>query len=237
MLLKCQLRKIDLASFDPSDKIMAEERDEIKFSPLNVGHAEKVAKLHVLGISSGFISSLGVGFVSSLYEAIAESRSSFGFVAEEKDKILGFVSFATNLSQLYKSVLLRKGLMFTLCLAGKMMKLQRLKKAFETLVYPFRVKKRGLPSGELLAVVVTNESRRRNLATDLVMKGLAECARRDIQKVKVMVSTNNEPANRLYLKCGFRLVGQIVNHGILSNIYVASIGSSPLYNKDSGQDC
>jgi RimJ/RimL family protein N-acetyltransferase len=34
-------------------------------------------------------------------------------------------------------------------------------------------------------------------------------------------SAHNTLANKLYLKCGFELVGQIENHGIISNLYVA----------------
>jgi len=61
------------------------------------------------------------------------------------------------------------------------------------------------------------------VATQLVQAGLQECEKRGIDKIKVLVGAENEPANKLYLKCGFELVGQIENHGILSNIYVKKI--------------
>ena len=53
-------------------------------------YASLVANLHISGIPAGFISSLGIDFVTVLYEAIAEDENSFGFVA-----------FSTNLSKLY----------------------------------------------------------------------------------------------------------------------------------------
>ena len=46
---------------------------------LDVSDASQVARLHITGISTGFISSLGLEFVTALYEAIAESEYSFGF--------------------------------------------------------------------------------------------------------------------------------------------------------------
>lgn len=67
-----------------------------------------MAKLHIEGVSTGFISSLGIDFVTSLYEAITQSKDSFGFVAEENGEVLGFVAFTTNLNKLYKSVILKK---------------------------------------------------------------------------------------------------------------------------------
>jgi len=67
-------------------------------------YASQVAQLHVDGIPSDFISSLGVGFVKALYEAIANAENSFGFIAIEDGKVLGFIAFTTNLKKLYKSI-------------------------------------------------------------------------------------------------------------------------------------
>lgn len=184
-------------------------------------HAQDIAALHIQGITTGFISSLGIDFVTALYEAIAESNSSFGFVAKENDSVLGFVAFTTNINKLYKSTIMRKGWRFVLLLAGKMFSLKRIKKTLETLFYPRRIKKMNLPDAELLSIVIAPEERGKGLATQLTQKGFAECARRGVEKVKVLVGADNKPANNLYLKCGFELVGQIDSHGIVSNIYVA----------------
>ncbi|MHC5163263.1 MAG: hypothetical protein ACYSO4_09160 [Planctomycetota bacterium] len=41
--------------------------------PLEKEHAAQVAQLHMTGIPTGFISSLGKKFVAALYESIAQS--------------------------------------------------------------------------------------------------------------------------------------------------------------------
>ena len=187
-------------------------------------HTSEIAKLHIQGINTGFISSLGIDFVTALYKAIAESNSSFGFVAEEEDRVLGFVAFTTNLNKLYKSVILKRGLRFAFLLAGKMLSLQQIKKVFETLFYPARIKKIDLPAAELLSIVVAEQARGRGLAKLLLQKGFEECANRSIDKVQVLVGADNKPANELYKKCSFELVAQIDNHGVLSNIYIAKTG-------------
>jgi len=194
----------------------------MKFGKLESSHAEQVAKLHIEGISTGFISSLGLDFVTALYEAIAEDKNSFGFVAEEDEKVLGFIALTSNLNRLYKSVILKKGCRFALLLAGKMFSMKRIKKVFETLSYPGRIKKMELPSAELLSIVVAEEGRGKGLGTQLLQKRFQECQKRKIEKVKVLVGADNERANKLYLKCGFELVGQVDNHGVVSNIYVAN---------------
>ncbi|GAI39468.1 unnamed protein product [marine sediment metagenome] len=135
--------------------------NNLKITELLPEHAFQTAKLHISGISTGFISSLGIDFVTALYEAVAKSKSSFGFVAEENGKLLGFVAFTTNINKLYKSVILKKGWRFALLLAGKMFSLQQIKKVFETLFYPARIKKTDLPAAELLSVVVAEQARGR----------------------------------------------------------------------------
>jgi len=194
--------------------------------PLKTEHAHDIAALHIQGINTGFISSLGIDFVTALYEAITRSKSSFGFEVEEGDKVLGFVTFTTNLNRLYKSIIATKGWRFALLLAGKMFSLKRIRKVFETLFYPSRVKKMNLPSAELLSIVVNPEKYHSGLATKLVRKSFEHCQKIGLDKVKVLVAADNGPANKLYLKCGFKLVGQLDNHGVTSNIYEAQINKA-----------
>lgn len=197
---------------------------QVQLKLLQSVHTQRVAELHIQGISTGFISSLGIDFVKSLYEAIAQSKDCFGFVVEENCSVLGFVVFATNLNKLYRSVVLKKGPHFAFLLSGKMFSLKRIRKALETLFYPRRINKLNLPSSELLALVVAPRGRRKGLATQLLKGGFQQCQKQGIEKIKVLVGAANEPANKLYLKCGFEFAGQIESHGVISNIYVANTG-------------
>ena len=184
-------------------------------------HAPEVARLHLEAIKTGFISSLGLDFITALYEAIAKTKSGFGFVAVRSQTLIGFVAFATNISALYKSVLWKKGLTFVSLLAGRMFSFQNLKRTLETLFYPARIKTGGLPAAELLSMAVTEEQRHKGIASELIREGLVMCANKGIEKVKVLVDADNKPANNSYLKSGFELAAQIDNHGIRSNVYVA----------------
>ena len=196
----------------------------MEFKDLQAAHAGQVAALHIQCISTGFISSMGIDFVTSLYDAIVKSKSSLGVVAVKNGKVIGFVAFTTNLNKLYKSIIRRKGLKFALLLAGNVLSLRRIKKIFETLSYPARIKKMNLPSAELLSIAVAPEERRKGLASQLIEKGLRLYRKTGVDKVKVLIGADNKAGNKLYLKSGFELIGQIVNHGVLSNIYVAKTG-------------
>lgn len=185
-------------------------------------YSNQVAALHISGISTGFISSLGLGFVTALYESIAEDDNSFGFVAVEDDKVLGFVAFSTNLSKLYKYVILKKGFKFAFILARKLMSVQAIKKVWANLFYPKKMKQMDLPDAELLSIAVAPEGRGKGLAKQLTEAGFEECQKRGIDKVKVLVAAENQAANKLYQKCGFEFKMQIESHAVPSNIYVAS---------------
>lgn len=193
----------------------------MEITPIKQYCDRQITCLHIDGIRTGFISSLGQPFVQALYAAIIKSKDCFGFVAEENTDVVGFIVFTKNLNKLYKSIIFKNGLRFALLIAGKMFSFNRIKKIFETLLYPNRIKSSNLPSAELLSIVVAKDQQGRGLGTKLAQRGLSECASRGIDAVKVLVGAENQPANQLYLKCGFKLVGQIFNHGVLSNIYVA----------------
>jgi ribosomal protein S18 acetylase RimI-like enzyme len=199
-----------------------------KISLVRFKHIEKdlfpeIAVLHIQGIPTGFISSLGQEFVAVLYEAIAKDKNSFGFVAVEEDELLGFVAFSINLSKLYKHVALKKGFKFVFVLAKRMLSLQVIKKVWDNLFYPSKMRKMDLPDAELLSIVIAPEGRGRGIAKQLVDAGFGECLKRKIEKVKVLVAADNEAANKLYKKCGFQFHSEMNSHGIKSNIYVAEI--------------
>ncbi|MCE5340995.1 MAG: GNAT family N-acetyltransferase [Planctomycetaceae bacterium] len=173
---------------------------------------------------------MGPKFVAALYQAITEDKNSFGFVAVENEKILGFVAFSLNLSRLYKYVALKKGFSFAFVLAKRMLSLHVIKKIWDNLFYPSKMKKMDLPDAELLSIAVALEGRGRGIAKQLVDAGFEECRKRGINKVKVLVAADNEAANKLYQKCGFEFVTQIESHGVQSNIYVKNLKEEKWYD-------
>jgi predicted ATP-grasp superfamily ATP-dependent carboligase/GNAT superfamily N-acetyltransferase len=195
--------------------------DEVRIAALLPEHARAVAELHISGIKTGFISSLGVDFVTALYEAIAKSTYGYGFVAIMSGRVVGFASFATDLGGLYKSVIRKNGLRFIFSLARKMLSPNTARKAIETLFYPTRIRNMQLPAAEFLSMVVSADARRKGLATEFIKAGFAEAASRGIDKLKILAAVDIKPINKLYEKLGFELVGQINNHGVISNVYVA----------------
>lgn len=196
------------------------ENGTVQVLPLTVKYAHDAAVLHIEGIDMGFISSLGIDFVTALYRSIAESPESFGYVALKEDKVVGFATFTTNLKGLYKSIMKKNLFRFSFLLFGKLFSFKTVKKIFETLFYPNRINTMDLPNAELLSIAVAESDRGKGIAITLIRQGLKECHERGIPKVKVLVADFNKPANTLYQKTGFEKITQIENHGIVSNVYV-----------------
>jgi ribosomal protein S18 acetylase RimI-like enzyme len=185
--------------------------------------ARQVAELHIKGIKTGFISSLGISFVSAVYESIAKSKNAFGLVVLKDSKIIGFAAFAVDTAAFYRAILFKKGLRFAFLLAGTLFSPRRIRNVVQTLFYPARTKKMAqLPKAELLSIVITAEERGRGFSQILIREGFSLCRQKKIDNIKVLVGADNEPANRLYQKCGFTLLYQVYNHGILSNIYAST---------------
>jgi len=182
-----------------------------------------IADLHVRGIPTGFISSLDLDFVTALYYALTQSKHAFGFVIRENNRTLGFIAFADNLTFLYQAVLKNNFCCFSRILIRRIFSWTHIKKAAETLLYTVKTQHKNLPAAELLAIVISDQARGRGLASQLLQVGLDECKNRNIDKIKVLVAADNQPANQLYHKFGFQLVGNILSHNIPSNIYVKSL--------------
>jgi ribosomal protein S18 acetylase RimI-like enzyme len=181
--------------------------------------AAQVAGLHIQGIATGFISSLGLDFVAALYRALARSNHAFGLVAELDGRVVGFVAFAGHIGRLYRAVLLRHALRFGLILAGRLFSWSCLKHIFETCSYAHRTSEQELPTAELLAVAVDEQVRRHGVARDLIHRGLSQCGQRGIQGIKVCVARDNAAARALYEACGFTLYGSFEQHGVPSTWY------------------
>ncbi len=179
--------------------------------------------LHIEGISTGFISSLGEGFVRRLYEAIAQSPDAFGFVACREETVVGYVVFSTDLGSLYKSVLRKSGFALVGPLLKKMFSVSTIRRLIQNVIYPSRMEKHNLPRAELLAIVVDSQARGQGLARTLTESGLQECSQRGIDRVKVLVGAQNAPANHLYQRCGFALELETTSHDNPSNVYVADL--------------
>jgi len=173
----------------------------------------RVAELHVDRIHEGFLATLGTGFLRRLYRRALLFPEAFVLVAtagcELVSPVVGFVAGAHDLARLYRTFLLRDGLVAGVVAAPRLAR--SLPRVFETLRYPATTDE--LPRAEVLAVAVAADQTGQGVGHRLVDAAMREFGAHDTPAVKVVAGSANRAALRLYEGCGFTRRRTITIHG------------------------
>ena len=132
--------------------------------------AARLAALHADRISEGFLPQLGPAFLTRLYRRIVVSPAGFATVASVDGRVVGFAAGATDLGAVYKSFVLRDGVMAGVGAAPQLLRSWR--RVLETLRYPDSTG--DLPEAEILAVAVDAGLSGRGVGRELVAACQAE---------------------------------------------------------------
>lgn len=191
--------------------------------PLRPDEAGTVAELHRVQLTEAFLSTLGRGFLTQLYRGIATSPHGFVFVAlDERDRIVGFVSGATDTGALQRWILRRRGLALGLYLLPHLLRLSVVRRIWERLRYPSRVEG-AFPRAELLSIGVCADMQGKGAAPALLDELVAEFRRRQVRDNRVVVGVQLGRANAFYRKFRFAQVGTIESHRRTANVYVLKV--------------
>jgi glycosyltransferase involved in cell wall biosynthesis/ribosomal protein S18 acetylase RimI-like enzyme len=112
----------------------APHRDGITVRPAGPADAAAVAALHADRIGEGFLASLGEPFLRRLYQRIARHPGSWVMVAELDGTVVGMASATLSTRRLYRSFVLRDGLVAGWAAAPRLLRGWR--QVLETLRYP-----------------------------------------------------------------------------------------------------
>ena len=185
----------------------------------------RIALLHRDHIGTGFLSSLGVEFLTLLYRYLVEYE--ILLVARKGDDVVGFISSSPDTSAMMKQFVRKKFFAVLPRLIRFALSPAFFKKVFETLFSPKKAKEsasldHAVP--ELLSIVVSPDYRGSTVARELL--AALEIALRDggHSTYKVIAGAELTGANKFYLKQGFTLAGTLeVHDGEVSNIYLKDL--------------
>jgi len=190
----------------------------------NRGDALQIARLHKKEIDQGFLSDLGDKFLEKLYEAMINSPDAFVIVADDSNRIVGFIGASADVKRFYKHFL--KGYFFQclMILAPRMIRFSILKKIIETLKYPKKEKRSHLPESELFTVAVEKEFQGQGLIQNIFKAFILEMKHRNINEFKVVVGESLPRAIAFYEKMGFKFHSSIhIHEKKPSRIYIYTI--------------
>ena len=178
-------------------------------------------------LKSGFLSSLGLFFLTGLYNTII--KQGILLVSIDEERIDGFISFTSNTKKLMMGFVLSSPLNLCRLSLQFLRNPAFLRKSIETLSAPFKSSHRNnsksdLPYAELLSIAVDSTIQKSGIGSQLLMALENEIRGIGIREYKVIAGANLISANQFYLKNGFTFMKQITIHGNeLSNVYVKKL--------------
>lgn len=181
----------------------------------------QVAQLHAGNIDQGFLSSLGISFLSLLYEAIDANESSVLLIARQEGRVVGFVTGAEGMGSIYRQLLRRWPSLF-MALLPAMVSPRKLSKIAEILWMGKKEKPvLGLPHAELLSIAVEPGQRGQGCAQSLYRELVDHFRERGVFAFRIVVGEQLKTAHQFYKKMGAEPVGCIeVHQGQGSIMYV-----------------
>lgn len=179
----------------------------------------QVAALHVASIDQGFLATLGVRFVSLLYESLDSSGQHVLLIEEREGQVAGFVTGGRGMGPIYKRML-RSPFRLGVSLLPSLVRPRRIARILEILRYG-RSSDHGLPEAELLSIAVDPSFRGQGVAELLYGRLVAYFRDDGVDAFRITVGEGLAPAHRFYQRMGAEPVSRIeVHQGETSVVYV-----------------
>lgn len=189
--------------------------DSLRLRSAGMSDVPALAHLHRTGIDTGFLAGLGIRFLRRLYRALVRWPEAVVMVAEDGDRVVGFVAGVEDTGRFYRNFLLRHGPMAALAAFPRLLHPRMLWRAWETLRYG-TVSAGGTTDvgrAELLSMAVVAHARGRGIGYRLGNEFLHRMQEAGVDRMKVVVGTDNGPAIAAYAKMGFQRDGIVEVHG------------------------
>ena len=198
---------------------------DVKSQKLNSSDYRTVASLHCDHINQGFLATLGVPFLSLLYEAIDKDSESVLLVERVELKIVGFVTGTRGLGRIYKQLLL-KPLRLIYSLKACILSPSKMYKILEVLLISKGTNiSADLPKQELLSIVVNPAYQGGGHAENLFKSLCSHFGAEGASSFRIVVGSNLDRAHAFYTKMGSIPVEEIqVHKGANSVVYVKELG-------------
>jgi ribosomal protein S18 acetylase RimI-like enzyme len=197
---------------------------DVKTYKLSNSDYRAVAELHCDQINKGFLASLGISFLTLLYEAIDKDTESALLVKRVDGVIIGFVTGTGGLGQIYKK-LLSQPLRLIYTLKYNLLSPSKIYKIVEILLISKGDKALiDLPRQELLSIVVNPTYQGEGIAENLFKALSSFFKSKEASSFSIVVGSDLDRAHAFYRKMGSVPVKEIqVHQGANSIVYVKEI--------------
>ena len=197
---------------------------DVKPHKLNSSDYRTVASLHCDHINQGFLATLGVPFLTLLYEAIDKDSESVLLVERVDRSVVGFVTGTRGLGRIYKQLLL-KPLRLIYSLKSCLLSPSKMYKIIEVLLISKDSDiSSDLPKQELLSIVVNPAYQGGGHAENLFKALCFHFREEGASSFRIVVGSSLDRAHAFYTKMGSIPVKEIqVHKGADSVVYVKEL--------------
>ena len=197
---------------------------DVKPHKLNSSDYRAIASLHCDHINQGFLATLGVPFLTLLYEAIDKDSESVLLVERVDRSVVGFVTGTRGLGRIYKQLLL-KPLRLIYSLKSCLLSPSKMYKIIEVLLISKDSNiSSDLPKQELLSIVVNPAYQGGGHAENLFNALCCHFRGEGASSFRIVVGSNLGRAHAFYTKMGAIAVKEIqVHKGADSVVYVKEL--------------
>ena len=195
----------------------------IKTKDFSDAEIRQSVRIQIEELDQGFLSSFGSKALEVIFFHAASSRWGILVIAidSERGDAIGYVFGSDNINNFYKDFIVRKIPAAVIHFLPKMLSLQRIRKAFETLVYPMKNTSADMPRAELLDLAVSRSYHGKGVAQKLFDGFANECRVRGVTAFKIPTSASLVRAHRFYEKMGAKKAGSVeVHRGQEAYVYV-----------------
>ena len=198
---------------------------DVKPHKLNSSDYRAIAGLHCDHINQGFLATLGVPFLTLLYEAIDKDSESVLLVERVDRRVVGFVTGTRGLGRIYKQLLL-KPLRLIYSLKSCLLSPSKMYKIIEVLLISKDSNiSSDLPKQELLSIVINPAYQGGGHAENLFKALCAHFRAEGASSFSIVVGSNLDRAHAFYTKMGSIPVKKVqVHKGADSVVYVKELG-------------
>ena len=197
---------------------------DVKPHKLNSSDYRAIASLHCDHINQGFLATLGVPFLTLLYEAIDKDSESVLLVERVNCSVVGFVTGTSGLGRIYKQLLL-KPLRLIYSLKSCLLSPSKIYKIIEVLLMSKGSNiSSNLPKQELLSIAVNPTYQGEGYAENLFNALCSHLKEEGACSFRIVVGSNLARAHAFYMKMGSIPVKKIqVHKGADSVVYVKEL--------------
>ena len=190
------------------------DRFIIQKTDFNQEDISQIVAIHRKEIGQGFLSSLGDKALQLIFSLAAESKSGVLLAAKdaEQGQACGFVLGTVDTRAFYRDFLFTKSLSAVISLAPKLFSFEKLRKVFETLLYPSKSEIQEMPKAELMDIAVLRNYQGTGLAQLLFYKFSEVLRESGVETFRITTGESLVRAQRFYERLGAKEVASIQIH-------------------------